>query len=137
MTQKSVLGAVIGSIPGILLWIILGYAGITASIVGFVIAFGIIFGYEKCGGWFDKTGMIVCGIVLLLSIYIGEHMAWAVVLHDALKEYSNEISLGDCVKELHSMLDLLEMKTDFMFDLVKGYVFALLGAFGLIRKALR
>lgn len=135
--KKGILGAIVGSIPGILLWILLGYIGITAAIVGFVIAFGILFCYEKFGGILDKTGVIICAGVLLVSIYVGEHMAWAVVIYDALKDYTDEITLGGCVRNLHPTLSLLEMKGDFFASLFKGYLFGLLGAFGLIRKGLR
>lgn len=135
--KKGILGAVVGSIPGILLWILLGYIGYTASIVGFVIAFGILFGYNLLGGTLEKTGIIICIVVLLIAIYVGEHMTWSVVIYKALKEYSEEVTLGDCVKNLQPMLALIEMKGDFVSSVVKGYIFGLLGAFGAIKKLLR
>ncbi|MDE5737964.1 MAG: hypothetical protein K2H93_06340 [Oscillospiraceae bacterium] len=135
--KKGILGAVIGSIPGILLWILLGYIGFTASIVGFVIAFGILFGYNLLCSDIDKTGMIICIIVLLIAIYIGEHMTWSIVVYKSLKEYSEEITLGDCIKNLSSILKLIEMKGDFIFSVVKGYLFGLLGAFSAVKKLLR
>lgn len=132
--RNGILGAVIGSIPGILLWILLGYIGFTASIVGLVIAFGILFGYRLLCGDLDKTGMIICVIVLLAAIYIGEHMTWSVVIYKSLKEYSEEITLGDCIKNLGSILKLTETKGDFVISLVKGYIFGLLGASGAVKK---
>ncbi|MDE5792643.1 MAG: hypothetical protein K2H66_03860 [Oscillospiraceae bacterium] len=135
--KKGILGAVLGSIPGILLWILLGYIGFTASIVGFVIAFGILFGYNLLCGELDKTGTIICVIVLLIAIYVGEHMTWSVVIYKSLKEYSEEITLGDCVKNLGSILKLVEMKGDFVASVFKGYLFGLLGAFSAVKKLLR
>ena len=129
---KGIAGAVIGSLPGILLWVILGYLGFTAAIVGFVIAFGILFGYGKFGGAADKSAIIICVVTMLVAVFAGEYLSWAVVVHSALKEY--DITLGDCVSNLFSILDLAEMKSDFVFSLLKGYLFAFLGAFGLIRK---
>lgn len=134
---RGIAGAVIGSLPGILLWVILGYLGFTAAIVGFVIAFGILFGYEKFGGAVDKSAFIICAVVMILAVYAGEHMSWAVVVHSALKEYDDEITLGDCASNLFSILDLAELKGEFIGSLVKGYLFAFLGAFGLIKKMAR
>ncbi|MBR0483632.1 MAG: hypothetical protein IJJ69_02505 [Oscillospiraceae bacterium] len=134
---KGIAGAVIGSLPGVFLWIILGYLGFTAAIVGFVIAFGILFGYTKFGGNMDTSAIIICTVVMLIAVYAGEHISWAMVVHSALKEYDTEITLGNCTSHLFSILDLAELKGEFIGSLVKGYLFAFLGAFGLIKKAAR
>ncbi|MDE6777652.1 MAG: hypothetical protein K2J25_06880 [Oscillospiraceae bacterium] len=64
-------------------------------------------------------------------------MTWSIVVYKSLKEYSEEITLGDCIKNLSSILKLIEMKGDFIFSVVKGYLFGLLGAFSAVKKLLR
>ncbi len=128
---KGILGAVIGSIPGIALWVLLGYFGYTAAIVGAVVALGILFGYVKLGGTLDKQGLIACIVVMLLAIYAGVHLTWAVVLNQIVQNLSASII------QLYQILAITEMGSEFLKDLGLGYLFSLLGAASLIAKAFR
>ena len=135
---RGILGAVIGSIPGILLWILLGYIGYTSAIVGFVMAIGIIFGFVKMGGdLMSGAGIAVCVVVLLIAIYVGEHMSWAVSLSKELKEIDEAYTAGFCASHLYDLLELGEIKGSFFLSLGQGYLFGILGAFGTFKKVLR
>lgn len=121
---KGILGAVIGSIPGILLWILLGYHGFTSTLIGFIIAFGVIFCYREFGGISDMTEIITCGIVLFISVYVGEHFSWSVLV---CHNYANHSTLGECILSLYSQLDssaLHYIKGDFISSVTWSYVFA-------------
>ncbi|MBE6850132.1 MAG: hypothetical protein E7504_00090 [Ruminococcus sp.] len=128
---KGILGAVIGSIPGIALWVLLGYFGYTAAIVGAVVALGILFGYDKLGGTLDKQGLIACIVVMLLAIYAGVHLTWAVVVNQVLQD------LVISITQLHTILLATDLEFEFLKDLGLGYLFSLLGAASLIAKAFR
>lgn len=132
LTGRTILGAILGSLPGILLWIILGSFGITWALVGTVIAIGILFGFEKFGGTLDKAGIIICIVTLLVAIFIGEYMSWAMVFYSELKE--NDFTLTDCTFHLMSLLDLAEAKGSFFWSVAKGYLFGIGGAFGILKK---
>lgn len=133
---KPILGAVVGSIPGLILWTIAGYFGFTWALLGLAIVAGAFMGYEKMGGnVISKSGLITCVLVVLVAVYLGAHLSWAMRLHSALVEYDfNDISLSDCVRHLHAFLDILGMKGKFIGSLLVDYLFAALGAFGFIRR---
>ncbi len=125
---KGILGAVLGSIPGIILWIIVAYFGYTAAIVGFVIAFGIIFGYSKLGGPLTDGGVAVCIIVMIIALYAGVHLSWAAMLYDI------HPSITKCIFGLYGYLDKYNLYENYFKSMGMGYLFGLLGGIGTITK---
>ena len=135
---KPILGAIIGCIPGMIVWIIAGYFGFNIALIGMLIAAGIFFGYEKLGGYAASAGgVITCIVIMLIVIYLGAHLVWAMQLKAALGENGYELSLGQSFIHLYDFLDVLEVKGDFIIALLLDYLFAGIGAFALIRKAIR
>lgn len=128
---KGILGAVLGSVPGIILWIIVGYFGYTAAIVGMVVAFGIVIGYDKFGGPAGNAGLITCILVMVLAIYLGVHLTWSVSL------MSIHPNLMKTIFSLYSYLWKYNILLDFFKSLGLGYVFGLIGAVSVISKAVR
>lgn len=125
---KGILGAILGSLPGIILWVIIGYFGYTAAIVGFVIAAGIIIGYGKFGGPASTVGFAVCALVMLVAIYLGVHLSWSAVL------FEWNPNLMDSIFGLYKHLALRDGVMDFLKSLGMGYLFGFLGGAGLISK---
>ncbi len=125
---KGLLGAVIGSLPGIIVWIILGYFGYTAALVGVLLAFGIIFGYMKLGGAPDMLGVVICIITMVVGIYLGVHLSYSVSL------YAWEPDLVGCVFGLYDKLLSRDALGGFFADLGLGYLFGFAGGFGTLRK---
>ena len=125
---KGVFGAVLGSLPGIILWIIVAYLGYTAAIVGFVIAFGIIFGYSKLGGPLNGAGVAVCITVMIVALYAGVHLSWSAML------YPVHPSIPNVVFGLYGYLSKYDLIGDFLGSLGMGYLFGLLGGVGTITK---
>lgn len=133
-----VLGAVIGSIPGMILWAIVGSLGVTWALLGLLIVAGAFIGYEKLGGdAATKQGLIACTAVILIAVYCGAHLAWSMQLHSALKEYDYDVSLSECVRHLHTFLGVLELRGKFIGSLLTDYLFAGIGALGLFGRASR
>lgn len=132
----ALLGAALGAIPGILVWFGIGMLGYTWSLAGALIVIGVFFLYDKCGGDMDNLfGVIGCVLVCVIAVYLGTHLAWAGHLHKALAEY--DISFGECVGKLYEYLGMIELKGKFFFAVLKGYLFAGLGAFWAFSKAHR
>lgn len=118
---KGILGAVIGSIPAVFIWILLGYLGFTSTLIAFVMVFGVIFCYHAFGGIRDMTEIIICSIVMLITIYVGEHLAWsALVYHN----YAENANFSECVQSLYSWLDLYYIKSNFISSVIWSYLFA-------------
>ncbi len=87
---KGLLGAVVGAIPGMIVWIILGKIGVIFSAVGILIGLGIIFGFS----FLTKNGdlplwlmfVIFLG-VFALAMILSEKIVWTWELADTFKEY--------------------------------------------------
>ncbi len=126
---KGILGAVIGSLPGLILWVILGYFGWTVGYVGLLIAFGVTFGYMKMGGEMSKAGAAVCIVTLLVTIYLGVHLSWSMYLFDMRPN----LGLGTCI---FGLFDYIIDAGEFVKSLLIGYVFGILGASGVLKQML-
>ena len=66
------IGALIGGLIGISLWIFCGYFGIIPGIVGFIFAFLTIKGYMILAGSISRKGLVGCIIICILLIIIAE-----------------------------------------------------------------
>lgn len=88
--MKGLLGAVVGAVPGMALWIILGRVGIIASVCGMLLAAGVILGYSfmtKKGELPSKYAIIICLAVLVITVYMSEKIVWTWVLADSFQDY--------------------------------------------------
>lgn len=66
------IGALIGAVIGISLWIFCGYFGIIPGIVGFIFAFLTIKGYMLLAGSISRRGLIGCIVICILMIILAE-----------------------------------------------------------------
>lgn len=87
---KGLLGAVIGAIPGMLIWIILGKIGFVFSAVGILIGLGIIMGFA----FFTKNADVPLWLMLVIffgvfavSMILSEKIVWTWELTETFKEY--------------------------------------------------
>lgn len=94
---KGVIAAIIGAIPGVLLWILLGAFNYIAAVSGLVLALGVIGAYEFATGFATAKGKLspvfsiaVCGVVIVIAVYFAEKYVYAGHLYDALLEYKGE-----------------------------------------------
>ncbi|MDE6519582.1 MAG: hypothetical protein K2K91_03855 [Ruminococcus sp.] len=88
---KGLVGAVIGAIPGMLIWIILGKIGFVFSAVGILIGLGIFIGY----GFMVKNAdalpiwlmLVIFFVVFAIAMILSEKIVWTWELADTFKEY--------------------------------------------------
>lgn len=76
---KGIIGALIGAIPGIILWILIGRFGFIATISGAILAGGTILGYrftQKNDVLSTRTGIIICVCVIIFGIHIAQKIIW-------------------------------------------------------------
>jgi len=93
---NGLLGAFLGSLPGMIVWIILGKFGIRAMILGFFLAAGTVWGYGRMTrktplwkGW----GIIICTVIMISSVYLAQKITWTWGITAAFKdttEYLNQ-----------------------------------------------
>lgn len=85
---KAVLGALVGAIPGMALWVIIGKTGYIASVCGLLLAAGIVFGYTfmtKDDGIPLSWGVVICLVIMVSAVYFAERIVWTWEMVDAFK----------------------------------------------------
>ena len=87
----GVIGAIIGTALGGMLWILLSQIGIIASIVGFVIIFLGIKGYSLLAGNISKGGIIFCIVLACLTIPFSEISSLAISVFMSSRQYGISI----------------------------------------------
>lgn len=132
----GIVGALLGSLGGVLCIVVLGQLGYVASISGVVMAVGVLKGYEKLGGKLTKKGVIISVIVMLLMIYVGNQLDWAI------KYYTNGgsafgLNIFECYRLVPTLVFKIsrrEVMSSYIMNLVLLYVFMLFGAVPTIRN---
>ena len=136
---KGIVGAVIGAIPGMALWIILGKLGFVFSACGLLIAMGIVFGYgamTKKGNlpiWF---AIIVSLVVFVAVLLFSQKIVWTWEIASTFKEYLptfREDIISSVIAEDSSLTraDVESMLTDDMYNQVVKESFGVTeGTFG-------
>ena len=131
----GIIGAIVGTIPGIALMIILGQIGYVASIAGFVMAAGALYGYKLLGKKTSVKGVVISIVIMIAMIYLGERISWTISLVRELSEYFEDVSFMAVFTSFHGLLGELEVGSQFLVDLLMVYGFSVLGAFSTIKKA--
>ena len=161
---KGLLGAVIGAIPGMLLMILVARFGFIASLCGAVMAACIFFGYKLMtkNSWLSaKTGLLICGLVMIIAVYFSVKISWTSALVDVMNEaisltkdwlgeydtygYTDDYykgllggdstpTFGNCWSNFGKILAEANLKGRFFASLAENYLFAGLGAFGAFAK---
>jgi hypothetical protein len=132
--------------------------GFIASICGAVMALGIFFGYTmltKNADLEEKTGLIICAVVMVFAIYFAVRTSWCLevssILQDKLgveagtlsyeqSEFLYEIigvrdvSYSDVSADFSTLLEKCDCKGDFIKSLLENIAFAALGGFGMFTK---
>lgn len=134
---KGIIGAVIGAIPGVLVWILLGKLGFVLSAVGLLIGFGIIIGFSFLIKDADLPVWVMLVIfvgVFALAMILSEKIVWTWELADAFKEYLptyREDIITGVMAEGMTRAEVEEVLTDELFtELVEESFGVKEGTFG-------
>ena len=136
----ALLSAFLGTIPGIIIWAIVGSFGITWSLIGALIVAGALLAYsfacERTGGEAFESlyGFIGVIVVCLIAVYLGVHFAWAGMISSVFKDEGYPLSFGECAARLYELLGIMEIRGKFFWAVIKGYLFSVAGAVWLIGK---
>lgn len=133
----GIVGALLGSLGGVLCIVVLGQLGYVASISGVVMAIGVLKGYEKLGGKLTKKGVIISVIIMLIMVYVGNQLDWAIELLTKAGGADNGLNLFECYRLVPTMVFELfreELMSSYIMNLVMIYIFMLLGAVPTIRN---
>jgi len=126
---NGVVGALLGSVPGILLWVVIGQFGFIAGIAGWLMIRGAIFGYTKLAGGIDRRGEVISTVVALLMPIVSEYLGLAVSVYRAFHA-SYGVTVDEALRTAPLYLSEPDVLRSLIFSLIIGYV---LIAFGNIR----
>ena len=132
----GIVGALIGALLGgasILLFSKLGYV---ASLSGVLIAACTLGGYKLLAKGMGKAGLAICIILMLVTPFLANAVDLVFSLYEETQMYG--MTLMDTAEFL---VDLIiseqEMMIAYLKDLGMLYLFVVLGAFGIAKKALK
>ena len=95
----GIVGALIGALAGVVVIILLDLLGFIASLAGVIMGYATLYMYEKLAGTISKKGVIICVIVMIAMVLLGENLAWSIAIskQTALSKLSIEITkLSPC-----------------------------------------
>ena len=117
----GLIGALIGSIPGVLLWVIIGQLGYIAGICGWLMVRGAIFGYTKLGGGINKLGKFLASAVAFIMPLAAEYLGIAVSVYRAFHE-SDGVTVAQAFASVPYFLSEPDVSSGIITNLLIGYV---------------
>lgn len=124
------IGAALASVFGVVLWILIYQLGYIAGIAGGAIMLFAFFGYKKMGRAMDTKGVFISFAVGLVMVFVACHVSWTIEAIKAYNEYYGfNMDFFYMSKKLFSILEKLDIMSDFFIELAIGYGLSLLVAF--------
>lgn len=129
----GILGAIGGSLIGVGLWILIGFANFIAGIAGFVMLKFALKGYQKGAGKLDRRGALICLVIAAFMIPAANVLECFILLCQAF--FAFEVSM-DTVR--YVAVNFSELMTDcelwpmFFKDLIIGYGLSIWSSYKLI-----
>ena len=123
------LGAILGTIPGIILWIFFGCIGIEPGIAGIAITMGSAVFYKKFAHNIKLPGIIISTIVGLFMVLVAHEINCAIYIYNL---YKNDyvIKLIDAYKAIPYYLNTVkDFHKLFNNGLLTGYLLSIIGVF--------
>lgn len=76
----GIVGALLGSLIGVICIVIFGQLGRVAIISGIIMAVCTMKGYEMLGGKLTKKGIFISMVMMFIMTYIGDRIGWALII---------------------------------------------------------
>lgn len=129
----GIVGALLGSVIGVLCIVVFGQMNFVAAISGVIMAVCTIKGYEILGGKLTKKGVVISVVMMVVMTYVGNCFDWGILI---ARELDTDFFTG--VKLIPVLLaeDVID-KASYWYNLVLLYGFTLLGAVPTIRSTLK
>jgi len=128
------IGAVCGSLIGVIAWVMLSANNLFAWIAGLAIMYLAFKGYEMLGTRIDKKGFVISTVVTCLMIFLGNHLAWAWAVLDTAKLQG--YSIGE-ILVLVKILKTSNAITSYLLELLVGYVLTYTIGFRIVKATYR
>ena len=123
------LGALIGTIPGIILWILFGFIGIEPGIAGIAITMGSDVFYKKFAHNIKLPGIIISTMIGLFMVLVAHEINCAIYIYNLYKA-DYVIKLLDAYRAIPYYLNTVrEFHKIFNNGLLTGYLLSIIGVF--------
>lgn len=130
-------GALLGSLVGVLVWFIIYRLGYISAWSGLVMAVGAMWGYEKLGRALDLKGILISTVIVLAMVYVTNRLCWAYEFMDGINKYGGDVTFGDCFKQLEDLIKEFDLRSEYIRDLVIGYFLTVIGMLSMIVSSIR
>lgn len=131
----GIVGALIGSLLGVACIILLSQLGYVAAVSGLVMAVCTLKGYEILGGKLSTPGIIVCAVVMVVMIYVGNQLDWAVAI---VQQFDSEVGIGEAFRFVPELLrEDKGIAAQYWGGLAMVYIFAIGGGVPTMRSAVQ
>ena len=122
-------GAIIGTIPGIILWILFGFIGIEPGIAGIAITMGSAVFYKKFAHNIKLPGIIISTMIGLFMVLVAHEINCAIYIYNLYKA-DYVIKLLDAYRAIPYYLNTVrEFHKIFNNGLLTGYLLSIIGVF--------
>lgn len=120
----GILGAMLGSVFGVLCILILSRLGYVAALSGVAMAIGVLKGYEILGKKISQKGIIISIVIMLIMTYVGDKADWAFLVASEFGE-----NVFDCYRAIPVLVSegYIDISS-YIGNLIILYLFLLLGA---------
>ena len=131
--MAGAVGAFLGSLAGAAAIVLFSQLGLISALSGVIMGVCTVKLYEKFAGKITKKGAIVCAVIMILMVYLGDRFDWALVV----KREAGE-GLFEAFRDIPYYLryDYISKGT-YYSNLFMEYAFSALGAVPQLLSALR
>jgi len=123
--SAGILGAMIGSLIGLTVWILIARIGDVAYIGGFVIAVATIKGCEILGNGIDKKGLIISIGLIIFTVFLSQYTSYCIKYLSELMQRDGDISRIRFFKTINMNLFHSSESVTFYKDMFIGYLFTI------------
>ena len=123
----GIVGALLGSLLGVLAMVVVAQLGYVSAISGIVLGVCTLYGYEKLGGKLTKKGIFLSVVIMILMVYFGNRLTWAISAASELKDYL-DMNVFEYFRYLPDLLDMADARGEYIGSLAQQYLFTALGA---------
>ena len=122
----GIVGALLGSLLGVLIWVIAAQFGKIVGISGIVFIVGSLYGFKKLGGKLNIAGLIISALISVAMLLFAEYLTFAI---EIFQQYKNEydITFLDAFRAVADFLEDEEVYRVLLHDVVIGLLFLVAG----------
>ena len=124
------LGAVLFSIIGALIWLLISQLGYISYLGGLAVSFFTVFGYKKfSGGGFNAVSIFVCIVVIAGMVFLAEISSMTLFIMQSINDsYGTGISFFETLEWIPVFLSDSEISGSLTHDLIFGYLVTAISA---------